>query len=67
MKNKEKIITGDLREELKSIMKKEIQKLPEILEGLAPTERINIVLKLMPFVFPKLEAVHPTDGEPLTW
>lgn len=67
MKNKEKIITSDLREELKNIMKKEIQKLPEILEGLEPAERINIVLKLMPFVFPKLETIHPTDGEPITW
>jgi len=65
MKTKEQILTNDLRDKLKSIMQKEFEKLPETLEALEPKERINILCKLMPFVFPKVEAVHPTHGEPM--
>ena len=67
MKAKEQILTNDLRDKLKSIMKKEIEKLPETLEALEPKERINILCKLMPFVFPKVEAIHPKEGEPFTF
>ena len=67
MKTKEQILTNDLRYKLKSIMQKEIEKLPETLEALEPKERINILCKLMPFVFPKVEAVHPKEGEPFTF
>jgi hypothetical protein len=67
MKAKEQILTNDLRDKLKSIMQKEIEKLPETLEALEPKERINIICKLMPFVFPKVEAVHPENGEPDKW
>lgn len=64
MKTKDQVLTNDLRDKLKSIMQKEIEKLPETLEALEPKERINILCKLMPFVFPKVESVHPTEGEP---
>ena len=67
MNTKEKILTNDLRDKLKSITHKEIEKLPETLEALEPKERINILCKLMPFVFPKVEAVHPKEGEPFTF
>ena len=67
MKAKEQILTNDLRETLKSIIQKEIQKLPETLETLEPKERLNILCKLMPFIFPKVEAVHPKEGEPMQW
>ena len=55
-----------LRETLKGIMKGEIEKLPEILESLEPKERLSVVCKLMPYVFPKVETVHPQKGEPFT-
>jgi hypothetical protein len=67
MKTKEQVFTKGLRETLKNIMQKEIEKLPETLEALEPKERINVVCKLMPYVFPKVEAVHPTEGEPFTF
>ncbi len=66
-KTNELVITNNLRDTLKSILQKEIAKLPEHLETLEPKERLNILCKLMPFVFPKVEAVHPTEGEPLRW
>jgi ribonucleoside-diphosphate reductase alpha chain len=50
-----------------SVQNHQIEKLPETLETLEPKERINILCKLMPFVFPKVEAIHPTMGEPMQW
>ena len=65
MKSKEQVLTMGLRETLKTIMQKEIEKLPETLEALDPKERLNVVCKLMPYVFPKVETVHSKEGEPL--
>ncbi len=64
MKTKEQVLTMGLRENLKTIMQKEIERLPEMLENLEPKERLNILCKLMPFIFPKVESVNPTEGEP---
>ena len=57
----------NLRKTLKEIMRKEFEQLPETLKELEPKERLNILCKLMPLVFPKVEAVHPTDGEPFSF
>ena len=69
MKNKKEtptqVLTMDLREALKTIMQKEIQKLPEYIESLNNTEKLNFICKIMPFVLPKVESVHPATGEPL--
>jgi len=64
-KTKEQVLTNNLRETLKTIMQKEIERLPETLETLDPKERLNVVCKLMPYVFPKVETVHPKEGEPM--
>lgn len=64
MKAKEQVLTMGLRETLKTIMQKEIEKLPETLEALEPKERINVVCKLMPYVFPRVEAINSKEGEP---
>lgn len=63
-KSKDQVLTIGLREMLKTVMQNEIEKLPETLEALEPKERLNVVCKLMPYVFPKVETVHPTEGEP---
>jgi len=64
MKTKKQVSTMGLRETLKSIMQNEIENLPETLKALEPKERINVVCKLMPYVFPKVETVSPREGEP---
>ena len=64
MKKKEQVLTNSLREALKSIMHQEVEQLPETLKTLEPKERLNVLCKLMPFVFPKVESVNPTHGEP---
>lgn len=66
MKTKEQVLTMDLRETLKSIMQNEIEKLPAYLETLEPKEKLNIICKLMPFVFPKVETIHSKEGEPFS-
>lgn len=67
MKKKEPILTETLRESMKTIMQQEIEKLPEQLAKLQPKERLEIVLKLMPYIFPKVEAVKANEGEPIKW
>lgn len=67
MKTKEKILTNALRNDLKAVMQKEIKNLPILLEGLEAKERLSVICKLMPFVFPKVETIHPTEGEPFTF
>lgn len=63
-KTPDQILTENLRLKLKEIMQKEIERLPETLEALEPRERINVICKLMPFIFPKIESVCMSAGEP---
>ena len=67
MKTKEQVLIMGLRETLKNILQNEIEKLPETLEALEPKERINVLCKLMPYVFPKVETLHPKEGKPFTF
>ncbi len=66
-KTNEQVITNNLRDILKSILQREIENLPAHLDTLEPKDRLNILCKLMPFVFPKVEAVHPKEGEPFSF
>ena len=59
-----KPLTKNIREELKELMQKEIEQLPETLKGLEPKDRLNVLCKLMPFVLPKVESVNHESGEP---
>lgn len=67
MNTKEQVLTMGLRDTLKNIMQNEIEKLPETLEVLEPKERINVVCKLMPYVFPKVENISHSSGEPISF
>lgn len=67
MKIKDQISTNDLRKALKAIIQKEFETLPETLEKLDAKERMNVICKLMPFVFPRVESVHPEAGEQIDW
>lgn len=58
------VITKDLRKKLKAIVSTELEKLPDTLENMEPKERLEYVLKLMPFVVPKVKTVSHTSGEP---
>ncbi len=58
------VITKDLRNQLKELVKNELEQLPEHLKDMEPKERLEILLKLMPFVLPKVSSVSHSLGEP---
>lgn len=57
----------DLHGQLKAIMARELEQLPELLEALPPAERIKAVLQLLPYTAPKVETCKTDFGEPFTW
>ena len=59
-------LTRELRTILKDVLYQEMEQLEERLNDLDPKDRMQIILKLMPYVFPKVETVHPKEGEPFT-
>ena len=63
----EPVMINGLRVELKLILQREIDNLPNLLDQMPPKERIDAICRLMPFIFPKIEAINATDGEPTKW
>lgn len=60
-------LTRDLRDRLKSIVETELDRLPDLLEGLTDKERLDVILRLMPLVVPKAKPVHYQANEPSDW
>ena len=60
-------ITKELRSLLKDIMYYEIGALQERLDALNPKERVELVIKLMSYVLPKVNSISHTTNEPLDW
>ena len=59
----------NLRMNLKEILNKELEKLPEYLEELETKDKLNFICKMMPFVLPKVQTVDSEYGEKpsFTW
>jgi hypothetical protein len=53
----------DLRNELKSFVASELKNLPQSLKELDQKKRIDVLLKLMPFVFPKVHNISYTTND----
>jgi len=60
-------LTSELRSVLKDMLFNELQSLPDRLDKLPDKDRIEIILKLMPFVCPKVEPVSSGGDEPFKW
>ena len=58
-------ITKELRSLLKDVMYDEIGALQERLDALNPKERVELLIKLMPYALPKVTSVSHTTNEPL--
>lgn len=54
-------LTKEMRAILNNVIANEIDKLQEYLNTLEPEKRIEIVIKLLPYILPKLEAEKPND------
>ncbi len=50
---------------LKNAIANELKNLEEHFQELEPTERINLLLKLMPYVMPKVKDISHDRGEPI--
>ena len=60
-------ITKELRSLLKDVMYDEIGALQDRLDALNPKERVELLVKLMPYALPKVTSVSHTTNEPLDW
>ena len=60
-------LTKELRSLLKDILYDELVNIEDRLNDLETKERIELVIKLMPFVFPKVSMVSLTQNEPFEW
>tara|TARA_R110000737_G_scaffold277043_1_gene283799 strand:+ start:667 stop:909 length:243 start_codon:yes stop_codon:yes gene_type:complete len=60
-------LTKELRSVLKDILYQELEQIQEHLETLNPKERVELLIKLMPYALPKVTSVSHTTNEPLDW
>ena len=60
-------LTKELRTLLKNILYQELEEIQERLELLKPKERLELLIKLMPYVLPKTTSISHTINEPLDW
>jgi len=56
-----------LRSVLKNCIHNEFEKLPELLEELKPKERLELLVKLLPYALPKNKEVSVSYGESTSW
>lgn len=59
--------TKEIRNVLKSVIDNEIVNIETSLEGLTAKERIEFLIKLIPYVLPKVESVQYNLGEGIDW
>ena len=60
-------LTKELRTLLKDIFYQELEEIQERLELLKPKERLELLIKLMPYVLPKTTSISHNINEPLGW
>jgi len=56
-------VTKELRTVLKNVICKELEDLPGQLAKLDVKDRLEVVIKLLPYALPKVDGVHYTEGE----
>lgn len=60
-------LTKELRKVLKDLLHQELENLPEHLNRLEPKERLEILVKLLPYAIPVVRSVNYTVDEPSDW
>lgn len=59
-------LTSELRAVLKNLIHEELETLQERMDLLDPKERLEVVVKLLPYALPKVSPASHTTDEPLT-
>ena len=60
-------LTKEIRQTLKDVMADQIEEIPQLLSELPSEKRLDYLIKLMPYVLPKVESVALNSGEPITF
>jgi hypothetical protein len=60
-------MTKELRSILKDILYHELDQIQVHLDSLKPKERIELLIKLMPYALPKVTSISYAANEPLDW
>jgi hypothetical protein len=50
-------VTSELRKTLKAIVASELEALPTTFEQLQPKERLDLLIKFLPFCMPKVDSI----------
>ena len=58
-------LTSEIRQVLKDIVSSEIENVPDLLSKMEPDKRLDYLVKLIPYVLPKVESCSHTTNEPL--
>jgi hypothetical protein len=58
-------LTVELRSALKDVLYEEIERLPHRLDELETKDRLELLVKLMPYVFPRMNAASHSMDEPI--
>jgi hypothetical protein len=56
-------VSKELRSVLKDFLLKELEDVPGHLAKLDAKDRLEVIIKLLPYALPKVENVHYTEGE----
>jgi hypothetical protein len=59
--------TKEIRNVLKNVIDNEINNIETSFKEITAKERLEILIKLIPYVLPKVENVQYSLGEPLDW
>ncbi|RXP46869.1 hypothetical protein EC396_13395 [Lutibacter sp. HS1-25] len=59
--------TKEIRTVLKDVINKELTNIATLLAKLEPKERVELIIKLIPYVLSKVESVNYSLGEPMDW
>ena len=59
--------TKELRTVLKGVINNELLNIETLLSELPPKERLEVVIKLIPYVLPKIDTVNHSFGESSNW
>ena len=60
-------MTKELRSTLKDILFHEIEEIEDRLDLLDPKDRLELLIKLMPYALPKVTSISHKTNEPLDW
>lgn len=59
--------TKEIRNVLKGVINNELENIQTLLNDMQPKDRLEIVIKLIPYVLPKIDTVNHSFGEPVNW